>query len=133
MVVFIQIKENYNLIMGNKTCFFIGNRHTPYNIKQQLVEIVEKHITEYGVTTFTVGHYGSFDSLVKEVLREAKKRYADIKLYLLTPYALDQKIETRRFRYRGFASPSLNFIAIRTSYHILKLIKNTHLVMSVFY
>ena len=94
MVVFIQIKENYNLIMGNKTCFFIGNRHTPYNIKQQLVEIVEKHITEYGVTTFTVGHYGSFDSLVKEVLREAKKRYADIKLYLLTPYALDQKIET---------------------------------------
>lgn len=74
-----------------KTCFFIGNRHTPSDIRAQLAETVEKHITEYGVTTFTVGHYGGFDSMAREVLREAKTRHEYIKLYLLAPYALTQK------------------------------------------
>lgn len=80
--------------MNSKTCFFIGNRHTPSSIKQQLIDAVEKHITEYGVGTFTVGHYGAFDYMAQSVLQEAKKRYQDIKLYLLTPYALNQKIYT---------------------------------------
>ena len=79
--------------MTGKSCFFIGNRHTPNSVKEQLAEVVEKHITEYGVTTFTVGHYGNFDSMVIGVLREVKKRYTDIELYLLSPYALTQKTE----------------------------------------
>ncbi len=62
----------YLVIMINKACFFIGSRHTPNSIKQQLTEIIEKHITEYGVTTFTVGHYGAFDNLVQEVLQEKR-------------------------------------------------------------
>lgn len=74
-------------------CFFIGSRHAPSSIKQQLVEAVEKHINEYGVNSFTVGHYGSFDSLVQSVLSEAKKRHPDIELCLLTPYAFNQQRE----------------------------------------
>lgn len=77
--------------MNDKTCFFIGSRYSPDSIREQLAEVVEKHITEYGVTTFTVGHYGNFDRLVKEVLLEAKKQHQEIQLYLLTPYALMQK------------------------------------------
>ena len=69
----------------------MGNRHTPSSIKEQLADVVEKHITEYGVNTFTVGHYGAFDSMVIGVLQELKKRYPDIVLYLLAPYALTQK------------------------------------------
>jgi len=72
----------------------MGNRYAPSSIKEQLAEAVEQHISEYGVDTFIVGHYGLFDSLVKEVLREAKKRHTDIRLYLLAPYALIQEIET---------------------------------------
>ena len=60
--------------MNSKTCFFIGNRHAPSSIEQQLAKVVEQHITEYNVTIFTVGYYGSFDSLVTGVLKEAKKR-----------------------------------------------------------
>ncbi len=74
-----------------KSCFFMGNRHTPSSIKEQLADVVEKHITEYGVNTFTVGHYGAFDSMAIGVLQELKKRYPDIVLYLLAPYALTQK------------------------------------------
>lgn len=80
--------------MNRKTCFFIGNRHTPSSIKKQLVDAVEQHITVYGVTTFIVGRYGAFDSMVQSVLREAKKHHTKIELYLLTPYALTQKIDT---------------------------------------
>lgn len=79
--------------MDGKTCFFIGNRHAPSDIKGQLSEVVEKHITEYGVTSFTVGHYGGFDSMVREVLRDAKTCHEGIELYLLAPYALTQKRE----------------------------------------
>lgn len=75
----------------SKTCFFIGNRHAPSDIKGQLIKVVEQHITEYGVDTFTVGHYGEFDHIVQSVLRELKKHHESIKLYLLTPYALTQK------------------------------------------
>jgi len=39
-----------------------------------------------------VGNYGDFDILVQSVLREVNKRYYDIKLYLLAPYALNQVI-----------------------------------------
>ena len=79
--------------MNGKKCFFIGHRDAPQSIKEQLTQAVEKHIAEYGVIDFTVGHYGSFDRLVTEVLREAKKRHKNIKLYLLAPYALSQKTE----------------------------------------
>lgn len=80
--------------MDGKKCFFIGNRHTPSSIKEQLTQAIEKHITEYGVTTFTVGRYGNFDSMVQSALRDAKKRHENIQLYLLTPYALTQKVDT---------------------------------------
>lgn len=75
--------------MNNKTCFFIGHRHTPRSIKTQLIQTIEKHITEYGVTCFIVGHYGAFDSLVQETLQETKNKHTNIKLYLLAPYALN--------------------------------------------
>ena len=80
--------------MNGISCFFIGNRYTPNEIKESLVETVEKHITEYKVTIFVVGHYGAFDNMVIGVLREAKKQHNDIELYLLAPYALTQQIDT---------------------------------------
>ena len=79
--------------MYKKSCFFIGNRYALNSIEEQLAKVIEQHITEYGVSVFTVGRYGNFDSLVQRVLRKAKKRHTDIKLYLLAPYAFNQKIE----------------------------------------
>lgn len=79
--------------MNGKTCFFMGNRHTPSDVIEPLAETIETHITEYGVTTFIVGRYGAFDSMVTSVLREKKNYHPDIQLYLLAPYALNQKVE----------------------------------------
>ena len=44
-------------------CFFIGHREAGSELIPALTEAVERHITEYGVTSFIVGHYGNFDKL----------------------------------------------------------------------
>lgn len=41
-----------------KTCFFIGHRETGERILPALAQEIERHVTEYGVTEFVVGHYG---------------------------------------------------------------------------
>lgn len=68
-----------------KTCFFIGHRDASYEIMPVLFEAIERHIKEYGVTHFVVGHYGSFDSMTAQALCKAKQRHK-ISIHLLLPY-----------------------------------------------
>ena len=42
------------------TCFFLGSRHANSSLSPLLDEAIERHIVEYGVTEFVVGHYGKF-------------------------------------------------------------------------
>lgn len=51
-----------------------------------LAEAVEHHITEYGVTDFFVGHYGNFDRMAAQTVKNAKKRYPEVRLMLVLPY-----------------------------------------------
>lgn len=72
--------------MQHKTCFFIGHHDAPESLAPLIYEAVERHITEYGVREFVVGHYGRFDSLAAHAVREAKKHYPEVMLTLLIPY-----------------------------------------------
>lgn len=67
-------------------CFFIGHRDAPETLRPLLDEAVERHITEYGVTDFVVGHYGRFDAMAAHAIREAKQRHPEVTLTLLIPY-----------------------------------------------
>ena len=69
-----------------KTCFFIGHRDAPESIYERLLSVVERHISEYGVTDFVVGRYGNFDRLAARAVMEAKRHHADVTLTLLMPY-----------------------------------------------
>ena len=69
-----------------ETCFFIGHRDAPNTLFPALAEAVERHITEYGVTEFVVGHYGFFDHLAAQAVIDAKKRHPSVTLVLLLPY-----------------------------------------------
>ena len=80
----------------HKTCFFIGHRDAPETLSPLLAEAVERHIAEYGVDDFVVGHYGRFDSLAAFAVREAKQRHPEARLTLLIPYY------PFRFRYRQY-------------------------------
>ena len=69
-----------------RTCFFIGHRDAPESIYERLLATVEHHISEYGVTDFVVGRYGSFDRLAARAVMEAKQHHSDVTLTLLMPY-----------------------------------------------
>ncbi|MDO5134194.1 MAG: hypothetical protein Q4D81_14615 [Eubacteriales bacterium] len=79
-------KKNDCFRRNMSICFFIGHRDIPPSILPKLQEAVERHITEYCVTEFVVGRYGSFDVLAAQTVREAKQRHPEIRLTLLLPY-----------------------------------------------
>lgn len=66
--------------------FLMGHSDVPNELLDVLSAEVERHITEYGVTEFLVGHYGRFDSLAAKTLADAKKRHPEVTLTLLLPY-----------------------------------------------
>ena len=68
------------------SCFFIGHRETGGDVVPALTEAVERHITDYGVTDFYVGHYGGFDGLAAQAVKEARERHPEIRLTLVLPY-----------------------------------------------
>ena len=72
--------------MESKSCFLIGHRTVTDGIRERLNAAIEKHITEYGVAEFLVGHYGAFDRMAQGVLVRAKERHQHIRLFLLLPY-----------------------------------------------
>ena len=72
--------------MEEKTCFFIGHRNAPETLRPLLYAAVERHITEYGVREFVVGHYGNFDAMALGAVRKAKERHPEVTLTLLLPY-----------------------------------------------
>jgi len=67
-------------------CFLIGHRETGKEIKTALQSELRRHVEEYGVTEFVVGHYGGFDFLVRQAVAEMKSEYPQITLTLLLPY-----------------------------------------------
>ena len=68
------------------TCFFIGHRDSGEEIYPILCSEVERHIVEYGVGEFIVGHYGRFDGMAARAVRKAKENHPEILLTLLLPY-----------------------------------------------
>ena len=72
--------------MKTTTCFFIGHRDAPEDLRPLLSEAVERHITQCGVTEFIVGHYGRFDAMASSAVRAAKQLHPEISLVLLLPY-----------------------------------------------
>lgn len=81
--------------MQCKSCFFIGHREAGPEILPALEDAIEKHISEYGVTEFIVGHYGGFDRLAARALVSAKKHHPEIRLLMLIPYhPVERPIET---------------------------------------
>jgi len=69
-----------------KSCFFLGHRDASPALLPALTEAVERHITEYGVSEFFVGNYGSFDRMAANAVISAKAIHPEITLSMLLPY-----------------------------------------------
>ena len=69
-----------------KSCFFIGHREASSEVLPALMDAIEHHIVEYGVTEFVVGNYGGFDRMAAKALIAAKEHHPNITLSMLIPY-----------------------------------------------
>lgn len=100
----------------DKTCFFIGHRDTPDDLLPALAEAVERHITEYGVTDFVVGHYGRFDALAAKTVKGAKERHPEVTLTLLLPYhPFDRPIPTPENFDSTFYPPAMETVPLKAA------------------
>ena len=74
------------MIKWKSRAFFIGHHDANAGIYPSLLAAVERHVMEYGVTDFFVGHYGSYDRMAVRAVREAKKCHPELRLMLVLPY-----------------------------------------------
>ena len=74
------------MIQNGGSCFFIGHRDTNAAIYPKLLVEVGRHVTEYGVTNFFVGHYGEFDRMAARAVIEIKQQEPRVCLTLVLPY-----------------------------------------------
>ena len=124
--------------MPAASCFFIGHRDAGTEVLPFLAAEVERHITEYGVKEFCVGHYGNFDRMVARVLTEAKSRHPEITLQLLTPYhPFDSPVDVpdgfdgtfyppgMESVPRQYAIPRANRYMIQNSTHLIAYVRFT--------
>lgn len=66
-------------------CTFIGHRDTPKEINPKLRQVLLNLIENKKVDIFYVGNHGSFDYMVKELLKELKQIY-HINYYVVLAY-----------------------------------------------
>lgn len=69
-----------------KSCFMFGHRDTPPETQQKIISAVERLYLKHGVTEFYVGGYGAFDRLAGAAVKDVKRRFPEMMLYLLIPY-----------------------------------------------
>ena len=76
-------------VMKDKACCFFGHRtiNETEELKERLIEIIEKLIVEKQVDTFLFGSKSRFNSLCFEVITEIKEKYPHIKrIYVRAEY-----------------------------------------------
>jgi len=69
-----------------QTCFLFGHRDSPQIIQPEIEKAVEFHYQEYGIRQFYVGGYGELDRMAGSAVKAVKRKYGDVRLFLLIPY-----------------------------------------------
>jgi len=112
--------------MEANTCFFIGHRDTPEQITPRLIESVKRHVEQYGVTVFFVGHYGAFDRMASHAVSVVKRQYPHIRLVALLPYFPNKQADERQELYdSSYYPPGMEtvpkpFAIVRANEHMIR-------------
>ena len=105
------------------TCFFIGHRNAPETLRPLLAKAIERHITEYGVSDFVVGHYGRFDYMAAAAVQQAKERHPEVTLTLLLPYypfPYDTEGFNRTYYPEGMETVPKPFAIVKANEHMIR-------------
>ena len=74
-------------------CTFFGHRECPDSIRIKLREVLIDLITNHDVDTFYVGNQGRFDTIVRSVLRELKRKYPQVNYAVVLAYMPGKQTE----------------------------------------
>ena len=77
-----------------KVCTFFGHRNCPDSVKPKLRETLIRLIETKQVTLFYVGNHGSFDAMVRSVLRELIIQYPYIDYAVVLAYMPSEQKES---------------------------------------
>lgn len=72
-------------------CTFFGHSDTPWEIQQNLEEILSKLIETRNVNTFYLGNQGNFDRIALKALKNLKNTYTDINFMIVLAYIPHKK------------------------------------------
>ncbi len=111
--------------MNNKSarCCFAGHSQiSDGNVMNEIKNMAEHLITEYGVNEFWVGNYGQFDSYAASAVRELKKSHHNIELNLVIPYLTNKVDQYKEHYYRSYDNILIADIPFNTpkKLHIIK-------------
>ena len=87
-----------------KTCCFAGHSqiYSKDEIYAKLLNVIEKLITQEGVSEFRVGNYGMFDFLCSKAVRKLKEDYPETELNLVVPYLTREIVDNKEAYYKNF-------------------------------
>lgn len=68
------------------SCFLMGNRDVGEEVIPALRDAMERHILQYGVDRFYVGHYGRFDRMAAQVIQQFKGYFGGVQAWMVLPY-----------------------------------------------
>ncbi len=74
-------------------CTFFGHRDCPDTIRPRLRRELETLIIQHHVDIFYVGNQGSFDALVRSVLRELQQKFPQIQYAVVLAYLPGKQTE----------------------------------------
>lgn len=68
-----------------KSCFLFGHADCPDHVLPKLEQAIKIAVSK-GVLNFYVGNHGAFDRLATTAVKQAKKKFPEVRLYLLLAY-----------------------------------------------
>lgn len=74
-------------------CTFFGHHDCPGSVREKLYETISDLIENHGVSMFYVGNHGSFDAIVRSVLRDLQSKYPQIQYAVVLAYLPGKKSE----------------------------------------
>ena len=85
-------------------CTFFGHHDCPSSIKEKLYETIIDLIENHDVSMFYVGNHGSFDAIVRSVLRDLQSKCPQIQYAVVLAYLPGKKSE---FSYDDYSDTML--------------------------
>lgn len=104
-----------------KSCSGFGPGMTSYEMLPKITQALEQAI-ELGCSTFYLGNYGNFDSLMAQATKKLQEKYPHIERVLVVPYITKELERNKEYYYSSYDALVLptELLSVPPKFGILK-------------